>query len=277
METNPLQLDLPIEFEGCSPCQGNKVNTPEKHKRGKKPLLDKKKDYFCEEEEDAFRIYVETDDLELKNRIFEEKLHPAFTKMIESIIRRYHLFTPNEDFEDTFNDTISFMLTKINNFDFSKGKKLYSYCGTICKNYLILKRCQVMRSQKRDQSYEITYNESHPDERIDENNSEAIEFTDGLVSKMCDIVKDMVDNREKYMLTDNEVKIGNIMLYMFSNSSEFFQSRETRKFNKTQALYYIKENTFMTTKEIREAMKKYKLIYGEAKAEYIDKVNNTII
>ena len=36
--------------------------------------------------------------------------------MIESIIRRYKLFIPDEDFDQNFNDTISYLLTKINNF-----------------------------------------------------------------------------------------------------------------------------------------------------------------
>lgn len=68
--------------------------------------------------------------------------------MIESIIRRYNLFTPDEDFEETFYDTMSFLITKINNFDSSKNYKAYSYCGTICKNYLILKRTQYSKKYK---------------------------------------------------------------------------------------------------------------------------------
>ena len=83
-------------------------------KRGRKPK--ERKGYFYEKEEQAIVDYTTTRDIEEKNRIFNTILLPALTKMIESIIRRYKLFVPEEEFQQTFNDTISYLLTKINNF-----------------------------------------------------------------------------------------------------------------------------------------------------------------
>lgn len=128
-------------------------------KRGRKPSTEKRTGYFYEEEEQAFVDYMNCENQEEKDRIFNAKLLPAFTKMIESIIRRYNLFTPSEEFTDTFNDTLSFMLTKISNFDVTTGKKAYSYCGTICKNYLIYKINQFTKNQKRNASYDDMANE----------------------------------------------------------------------------------------------------------------------
>ena len=72
--------------------------------------------YFSEVEETAVDEYIrETDDLK-RERIFNTILYPAFTKMIESIIRRYKLYVPNEQFCDTFGDTISYLMTKIDHF-----------------------------------------------------------------------------------------------------------------------------------------------------------------
>ena len=83
-------------------------------KRGRKPK--ERKGYFYESEEDAIVLYIKEQDEYVKNQIFNEVLYPALTKMIESIIRRYKLFIPDEDFDQNFNDTISYLLTKINNF-----------------------------------------------------------------------------------------------------------------------------------------------------------------
>ena len=88
----------------------NVVTQPKK--RGRKPNPNKKV-YFGEEEEKAFREYVNATDQRTKDKIFSQKLYYPFTKMIESIIRRYNLFTPDEDFEETFFDTMSFLITKI--------------------------------------------------------------------------------------------------------------------------------------------------------------------
>ena len=107
-------------------------------KRGRKPK-NERKGYFYEDEENAFVEYLTTDDVNRKNLLFNTILFPALTKMVESIIRRYNLYSPDETFQDTFDDTISFLLSKIEHFKPDSGYKAYSYCGTICKNYLICK------------------------------------------------------------------------------------------------------------------------------------------
>jgi hypothetical protein len=102
-----------------------------KKKRGRKPSKERK-GYFYEKEEEAVVKYLATDDAEEKNKIFNETLKPAFTKMIESIIRRYNLYPPCEEFQETFDDTISFLMTKLSCFDPSTNYKAYSYCGKEC-------------------------------------------------------------------------------------------------------------------------------------------------
>lgn len=228
--------------------------------------------YFSEDEEKYFREYVETNDMVYKNKLFKTKLYPAFSKMVESIIRRYNLFTPDEDFDETFNDAMSYMLTKVNNFDFSKGKKAYSYCGTVCKNYLMAKRQKTMKNRNRELSYENLYDESNPDEReVDTETGRLIAFNQGMIDKILEIITDMVDNKEKYLLNDNDVKVGKSLMYMLENTNMFFRMTDTKKFNKSVVLYFIKESTLMKTKDIRESMRKFKLIYSMAKEEYVKK------
>ena len=60
-------------------------------KRGRKPSK-KRKGYFYEEQEQAVRDYIRAESEEERNKIFNTILLPAFTKMIESIIRRYNLY-----------------------------------------------------------------------------------------------------------------------------------------------------------------------------------------
>ena len=83
-------------------------------KRGRKPK--ERKGYFYENEEKAIVDYINETNIVEKNKIFNTILYPALTKMIESIIRRYKLFVPDEEFEQNFSDTISYLLTKINHF-----------------------------------------------------------------------------------------------------------------------------------------------------------------
>ena len=94
-----------------------------KKKRGRKPNPNKPKMYFSDREEDAFREYLLTEDIYKKNKIFNDILYPAFSKMVESIIRKYTLFKPGEEFEDTFNDVMSHLISKVEKFDVTKKQE----------------------------------------------------------------------------------------------------------------------------------------------------------
>lgn len=231
-------------------------------KRGRKPSK-KRKGYFYEEQEEAFIKYVTSDNQSERDRIFREKLYPAFTKMIESIIRRYDLFTPNEDFEDTFCDTMSFLITKVNNFDPTKGYKVYSYCGTVCKNYLIYKRTQMMKQLQRQSSYDVMFTNGDKDNRSNDNTRiETIEFNNDLIGNTIKEIKRIINIKNPILKpTENEITVGYCLIEILTNWEEIFKQISSKKFNKTSFLYFVKEYTRLETKDIREAMKRYKELY----------------
>ncbi len=244
------------------------LQTPKK--RGRKPNPNKKI-YFGEEEEKAFVEYVTTTDKRIKDRIFAQKLYFPFTKMIESIIRRYNLFTPDEDFEETFFDTMSFLITKINNFDPQKKYKAYSYCGTICKNYLILKRTQYSKRVQKQISYDLIYPNSENDNRSDVNQEKQIlEFNTELINTTISQLQEMLLSENAHLLNENETKIGNALLEMLLNWEEIFRYLGSRKFNKSCVLQFIRDYTDLPTKDIREGMKKYKKLYLFTKEKLIN-------
>lgn len=244
---------------------------PKPKKRGRKPNPEKRSGYFYEDEEKAFREYVESDDQRFRDRIFKEKLYPAFTKMIESIIRRYGLFTPSEDFSDTFNDTMSYLITKVNNFDFSKGYKAYSYCGTVCKRHLLLKRVNDMKKRDTVLSYDVLFNGGNTDNRSDfDADGNVIKFNTELINRNIEKIQMMLSPENIDKLTKNEVHVGYALLEILMNWEKLFSLSTDRKFNKTSFIYFVKEYTRLSTKEVRDAMKKYKDIYFLEKKNLIE-------
>ena len=244
------------------------TNSAEKNKSG---------NYFGKREEQAVVDYLTCDNYIEKQKIFNSILKPAFTKMIESLIRRYGLFVVDESFEDTFNDTMSALMLKINNFDASKGYKAYSYCGTICKNYLIRKR----KESQRNGSLNVEFNPSYgnglvddmPKEKLDEKN----EFNKQVIGKIYTAIKRSVDNKEEQNLTENEYKVGLALLQLLENWETVFNSfdeEQSKKYNKTNVIYYIMETTFLKDNEVRDAMKRYKLLYYIVKNDYVDNIYN---
>ena len=237
-------------------------------KRGRKPSIEKK-GYFLDEQENAVVRYINSKNQDERNKIYESILHPAFCKMVESIMNRYKLYVPDEEFTETFEDTISFLMTKIELFKPNSGYKAYSYCGTICKNYLILKIKNYSKGVKRYEPYEnyqakiednitLSYNDN------DGKNS----FFSELISNTSSGITDIIHKNKK--LNDNEIKVGNALLSLLENWEDIADNMSSNKFNKSSILLYLKENTLLTTKDIRVAMKKYKNAYFEAKKKLLD-------
>lgn len=230
-------------------------------KRGRKPGKDRK-GYFYEQEEEAVVKYVSSTDVKEKEEIYHSILEPAFTKMIESIIRRYNLYPPDEVFQETFDDTLSFLLTKIEHFNPDSGFKAYSYCGTVCKNYLILKINQYQKRLIRNERYETIKNEITNNLKFSYGNESGyIEELTNLINDTAKEIQKMIDEKEKNKLTDNEIKVGEALCNLLLNWGELFARMGSNKFNKSSILLFLKETTLLSTTELRSSMKKYKSVY----------------
>lgn len=292
-------------------------------KRGRKPK--ERKGYFYEKEENAIVQYINEENAEEKNKIFNTILYPALTKMIESIIRRYKLFVPDEDFEQNFNDTISYLLTKIDHFkpritgydlienekelakhhfvtmseEDLKSKlrdaseedpdyivvyfgfddenesninkkyykkethnyKAYSYCGTVCKNYLMFKSTQYAKKKIRNTSYDEVFEELCNSMKYSTSETNYTEIAEKLVVDVAYEIERMIENAEENLLNENEIKVGNALIDLLRNWEEVLPNGGSNKLQKSSVLYFLREETMMSTKEVRDNMKKYKCIY----------------
>ena len=292
-------------------------------KRGRKPK--ERKGYFYEKEETAIIQYIHEENTEEKNRIFNTVIYPALTKMIESIIRRYKLFVPDEDFEQNFNDTISYLLTKIDHFkpritgydlienekELSKhhfvtmseedlksklrdaseedpdyivvyfgfddedesninkkyykkethNYKAYSYCGTVCKNYLMFKSTQYAKKKIRNTSYDDVFEELCNNVKYSTNETNYAKIAEKLVVNVAYEIERMIENAEENLLNENEIKVGNALINLLRNWEEVLPDGGSNKLQKSSVLYFLREETMMSTKEVRDNMKKYKCIY----------------
>ena len=227
-----------------------------------------RKGYFYEEQEEAVKEYLSTDSLARKNKIFNNILLPAFTKMIESIIRRYNLHIPNEEFEETFSDTISFLMSKIDCFEPEKistktGKafKAYSYCGTICKNYLLHKRMEYSKELERSSSYDTMCDEINDDIKYSSYVNDDVGLLNDIIKGSILSIKDVMSRKLKTPLTEKEILVGNALIDLLENWEDILISDGSNKLNKSAILYFLRENTRLSTKEVRDSMKKYKKAY----------------
>jgi hypothetical protein len=224
-------------------------------KKGRKP---KQANYFDVREEQAVVRFLQAETFDEKNKIYNEFLRKPLDKMISSIIRRYKLYRKDMDFYEIHIDTHSFLMTKIDKFKPAKEKKAYSYFGTICKNYLM---GQIIKDQK-ETNRKISYEDISSSLENNPTFSYSIEkesFDSELVIKKF---LDEIDNFIKQEnLTENEIKLGQALYELFENYDNIFIGTDNNKFNKNIILLSLREMTNLNTKEIRSAIKKYKVIY----------------
>jgi len=223
--------------------------------------------YFGEEQEKAVVRFLESENEDEKNKIFNEYLREPLKIMVESIIRRYKLYRKDYSFEQIHTDTLSFLMTKISKFDTTKNYKAYSYFGTICKDYLMGTIQKDQKLMNRSVSYEDI--SSRIEDRADLSyiiDEEIIDYKD-VVNKLTVELEKFI---EEETLNENEQKLGYALVEVFSNFEKIFQVGEGNKFNKNLILLSLREMTSLSTKEIRVAMKKFKKLYEVLKLDFIN-------
>jgi hypothetical protein len=163
------------------------------------------------------------------------------------------------EFEEIHMDTHSFLMTKIDKFKPAKEKKAYSYFGTICKNYLMGQILKDQKEMNRKISYEDISGDVH-------NMPDMIYYIDNEDVSSEEIIKkflnELKDNMSEPNISEQEIKLGEALTDIFTNYGAIFQeTSNNNKFNKNIILFELREMTNLSTKEIRNSLKRYKKIY----------------
>jgi hypothetical protein len=158
-------------------------------------------------------------------------------------------------------------MMKINHFDPQKKFKAYSYCGTLCKNYLLHRRIEYGKELDRSSSYDTMCDEINNDYRYSTNNIIKDDFVENTMKQTAEAIKMIMSDETRYTLNEKEIKVGNALVSLLENWEDELSTNGSNKLNKSIVLYFLRENTKLTTKEVRESMKKYKKAYYRIKEE----------
>jgi hypothetical protein len=221
--------------------------------------------YFTEDTEQAILNYRTAKTYDEKNKIYNEKIHFAFYKLVENIIHTFKFYyTDVDNIEDLKYEVISFLLQKIDLYDQSKGKA-YSYFGTIVKRYLILYN---QKNYKKVVS-KIDFQEIHNEENtinklIEEPISTEIDRLDILDIFVKEIDTNLFDLFDK----EDEIKTADAIL-------EIFKKRENIDiFNKKAIFIYVKEIADVPSITITKVIKKLKDMYKRVLNIYIENMDH---
>jgi hypothetical protein len=227
--------------------------------RKRKPKT--KNNYFTSETEEAILEYRNTPNQAKRNKIYNERIHYGFYKLVENIIHTFKFYyTEVDNIEDLKYEVISFLLQKLDLYDQSKGKA-YSYFGTIAKRYLIIYNQKnykklVSKADIGDQSDDNALVNSiivkEPEPELDK-----LDIVELFIKHVDDNLLDLFDKTE-------EMKVADAIL-------EIFKKRENIDiFNKKAVFIYVKEMTDCQSNTITKVIKKLKVIYKTILDNYLE-------
>lgn len=244
----------------------------------------KSKPYFGEKEEQALLDYIDSNSVEERHKIYVKILSEPFRKMTESILRRYSTHIGNYDIHQVEADALSHLVEQMVKFNRNKitksGKKAkgFSYCQTIVRNFY-----KDHSKRTRKENLRILSWEDHSSEILsrDEYLYEIDNDDSDLEKLMCKIVDKIRERIETdATLKKNEIIVGEAIIQVLSNWHILFmeetpegkvQNKVTSKYQKNKILLLLKEQTRLSTKDIRVNMKPFTEIYFlEKKSFYND-------
>ena len=210
----------------------------------------KKNYYFTQVHEDAIVKYSNTDDIELKSKLYIEYIQPAFDQMVDKIIYTYR-FTSLPNIDYLKDDCKVWLTTILDKYDPSKGSKAFSYFSVVTKNWFIHK---VKKTKKRNQTevfLEDMVNQLEEDmvssEPTYEQKRSEFEFWVSLYSE--------IDTWDSFMLKENEKKVLMAVRILLDSANEI------EIFNKKAIYLYLREITGLNTKQVVNNLNKLRKRY----------------
>lgn len=251
---------------------------------GKRKNAEPKEPYFGTKEEQALIDYIKTDSVTLRHKLYNDVLHAPFRTMIESILRRYPIHIGNYDITEVEHNAWSHLIEKMIGFkenSYNKAgikNKAFSYCQTIIRNFYKDWSKKTFNERITNLPFEDFHDEveNNSDYTYEMDTSDDQELKERLIVMIIEKIRVKIDTDKA--LKKNEIVVGEAIIKVLANwHSLFMEETEigvynkkiSNNFAKNKILFYLKEQTNLSTKEIRSSMRQYKELYFLQKNDFI--------
>lgn len=238
---------------------------PQGKKRNKKKKRIKRskggsKLYFHMGTQAAIVAWQKTDDLKMKQDLYQEHIQPAFDKLVENLIFIYGFMSLHDSYEDLKSDCTTFLYQALPKFDEKKGSKAFAYFNVVAKHFLIIKSKQRVTKIKRNVSID------DPDSMGFAELEALREYCtvpppDDIMAKqefIAEIGK-LLEEIRRRAKNDNEMRCIDSIIFIFNNVQNI------DLLNKRAVFLYIREMSGLSAKQLTTTMSVIKKHYRELK------------
>jgi hypothetical protein len=218
--------------------------------------------YWTTDTENAIVEFNTSTDLDEREIIFRERIHPAIDKLAENIINRFKFPYIDGTFDDIKNQVVSFLVLNLHKYAQNKGKA-FSYFSIVAKNYLVLNNNTSYRDELRsapilDTSADETFLMEEvltTKPEIESSHRDTSEFISLLIKFWDDNLETLFKKRR-----DREIANAVVELMRRANNIE--------NFNKKALYLLIREMTNNKTVHITKVINKMKVHVIKHMKEY---------
>tara|TARA_Y100001970_G_scaffold78373_5_gene99760 strand:+ start:25774 stop:26502 length:729 start_codon:yes stop_codon:yes gene_type:complete len=193
-----------------------------------------------------------------REKLYNEKIHPAFEKLAESLIFVYGFRAGSNQIENIKTDCVSFLYETIHKWDESRGTKAFSYFNVVAKNWLIINSRQHRKNVMRNVSLSDMASMSKKDKHSIAY-SQVVESPDKIIinaNRRNEIVK-VLEIIQARVTKENEKLCINAII-------EVFDKIDQLDFLNKRAIYvYVREISGLTPKKLSVAMSSIRKHYRD--------------
>ena len=206
--------------------------------------------YFTQLHEDAIIEYINIEDSERRNYLYNNYIGPVFSEMVDKIVYTYK-FTNLPNIDPLKEECKIWLTTIINKYNPDKGSKAFSYFSVITKNWFIHKVKKNSKKTRTEVSFEEIIKESEHEKLSSRNEYDVIrnkvEFWNCLMSE--------IEGWKKNKMKENERKVLEAVSIILESSENI------EIFNKKAIYLYMREITGLKTKQIVLNLNKFRERY----------------
>ena len=212
--------------------------------------------YFSSKTQEAIEEFQITNDPASGEKIYVNRIMPAFNKLVESLIFVYGFSSPNESIDVMKNDCVSFLYETLHKFDAKRHTKAFSYFNVVARNWLIIASKNRLKKAKRFISFEDIKNVDSIDSELYRNNPTVPNAEDQFIKldqresilKVLKKIKKQVTQQHEQACIDAIITI-------------FEQTDNLDFFNKRAVFVYVKNISNLNQKQLSSAMSSIRKCY----------------
>jgi hypothetical protein len=225
--------------------------------RGHKKSCDKM--YFTQDTQNAIVLYNKTEDIDIREKIFQDKIKYPFEKLVENIFNTFKFSYFETSPLDVQKETVSHLVANIHKYNPIKGKA-FAYFSIVAKHYLIF--LNNSNYKRFNQHQEISEDRENHTIQLQ---SEDKYYKQYEISEFMKLIIDYWEsNVGKIFLKQKDLNIANAVIELFRNSDRI------DAFNKKALYLYIREISNCKTQQITKVINKMKQCHVNITKSYLN-------